>query len=139
MFPDFPHPGGGALKACIDGRQYKLDGMFIFIHAPVTVPGNYPDARHIRLDLTGAIRADAATGPVPHGLRAVHRAGHAGNTQGALAAGPGIEQKAFNRFFNRKEQVVQALITDTRKQGMEPDEDILPGIVEHTEPCGIAR
>ena len=72
----------------------------------------HPDAAHLRLDLAMAVGAHAAAGPVAQGLRAIHRAGHAGRAQHALAAHLAVEQRALDRLLDGRDRPLQALVAD---------------------------
>ena len=72
----------------------------------------HPDAGHLGLDLAIAVVAHAAAGAVAQVLRAVHRAGHAGRGQDALAAHPAVEQEALDHPLDGGDGLLQPLIAD---------------------------
>src|SRR5439155_9003335 len=79
-------PRGRPPEPVVHGRAQVVDLM-----APERQPGRsldrlQPDAAHLRLDLAVAVRAHAPAGTVAQLLRAVHRTGHPGRVEDALAA-----------------------------------------------------
>ena len=96
-----PQPGRAALAAMVD-RRLQLGDRVALRHPARALPGLHPDAAHLRLDLAMAVGAHAAAGTVAHLLRAVHRAGHAGRAQHALAAHLAVEQQALDAALDQR-------------------------------------
>jgi hypothetical protein len=76
------------------GQMVRRDALGAF-------GGLDPDAAHLRLDLAVAVVTHAATGSVAHLLGAVHRAGHAGGREHALAALAAVKHQAFGAPLKR--------------------------------------
>src|SRR5579862_5211509 len=75
-------------------QQAQVGGPALARRALVGVD---PDAGQRRVHLAGAVRAHSPARPVTQLLRAAHRAGVAGDGQGALAAHPAAEQVLFDQ------------------------------------------
>ena len=67
------------------------------------------------LHLAMAVGAHAAAGTVAQLLRAVHRAGHAGRAQHALAAHLAVEQQALDRALRRRPPAARAARSRSRR------------------------
>ena len=89
-------PGRRALEPSIDRRQHLEDAVPA-AHPRGAVPGQHPDAAHLRPHLAEAAGPHPAAGAVAQLLGAVHRAGHAGRGQHALAAHPAVEEQPLDR------------------------------------------
>ena len=61
----------------------------------------------------------AAAGAVAQLLRAVHRAGHAGRGEHALAAHPAVEQQALGSALDEGDRALDAVVADPREQRVE--------------------
>ena len=108
-------------------------------HPLRALPGLHPDARHLRLHLAMAVGAHAAAGPVAEVLRAVHRAGHAGRGERALAAHLAIEQQPLHpRARGRRPDAraahgrASARLAPEQQQGLE-------ALIEGFELAGMAH
>ena len=102
-------------------------------HLAAALPGLHPDAGHLGIDLAMAVRPHAAAGSVAHALRAVHRAGHAGRGQDALAAHAAIEQRALDRLFDERDRPLGPFVSDRSKDRVQRDEGPLEPRIEAVE------
>src|SRR6266567_7148482 len=116
-----------------------MDGVPPAPHPLAAVPCLDPDAAHARLHLAESIGTNAAAGAVAHGLGAVHRAGHSGIAERALAAHLAIEQHALDRALDRGNRPLQALVADPAQEGIEGDQRPLEAFIEGLEAARVAR
>jgi hypothetical protein len=123
----------------IDRRLNNLYTSLKVAYAPATFPGCYPDADHIRVNLTVAIAAHSATGAIAQGLGAVHWAGHSGFTQAALATGLRVKKKPLNQFFHCGKGAVYALITQTIEDRMQSHQTGFQGFINPAQPTGVSH
>jgi hypothetical protein len=86
-----------------------------------------------------AIAAHATTGAIAQGLGAVHRTGHTGFAQGALATGLGVKKKSFNQFFHRGKGAVYALVTQTFEDRVQSNQTGFQRFINPAQPSGISH
>jgi hypothetical protein len=123
----------------IDGWLNNLYASFRIAYALTTFPGRYPDADHIRVNLTVAIAAHAATGAIAQGFGAVHRAGHSSFTQGALATGLGVKKKSFNQFFHSGKGAIYALVAQAIEDRVQSNQTCLQSFINPAKPTGVSH
>ena len=109
-----PQPRGAALQALVDRELHLAHRLDAARNALTASIGLDPHAAHLRLDLAIAVGAHAAARAVAQGLRAVHRARHAGRAEHALAAHAAVEQRALDGLLDGRHRPLDALIAERR-------------------------
>ena len=83
--------------------------------------------------------AHAAAGPVAQVLRAIHRAGHAGRGQRALAAHLAVEEEALDLPLDGGDGLLQPLIADALQHRGQHHQAGLEHVVEALEAAGMTH
>src|SRR5205085_1719890 len=104
---DQVQPRRGALEAVVDRRPKIVDMPAPQGQALGALVGLEPDAPHLRLDLTGAVCADAAAWSVAQGFRAVHRTCESGRVQHALTTHLAVPYRPFDRVLDACDRPIE--------------------------------
>ena len=111
-----PPPARRSCPCGDDRRAAASDDPVALAHPARAFPGLHPDTAHLRLDLAMPVGAHPAAGAVAHLLGTVHRAGHAGRAEHALAAHLAVEQQALDVALDQRRGPFQPREADALEQ-----------------------
>jgi len=103
--------------------------MAVDRHLPRVLIRHDPHTAHLRLDLAVTIGADAPARPVAQIFGALHRAGHAGGVEDALAAVVAAKQALLGEVLGRSDQPLDASVADLGDQRVERPGRALGGLI----------